>query len=574
MTRPGLILASLIVAAMLAGQAMAIATAMAGERPNVLLIVTDDQGYGDLGFHGNTQIKTPRLDRLARESTRFRSFYVSPVCSPTRASLMTSRYNYRTGVVDTFRGRSILRAEEVTLAEMLAAAGYRTGIFGKWHLGDNAPFRPIDQGFQEALVHRGGGIGQGSAPPGGDSYFDPVLVKNGVETATKGYCSDIFADGVIRFIESDRSRPFFAYLAFNAPHYPLEVPAADLRAYEGLKADPTPGAPPTEVTARVYAMVSNLDANIGRVLDRLDALNLTRETIVVFLTDNGPDQIRYNAGMTGLKGTVREGGIRVPCFVRWPGVVQPGREVEAVAAHIDLAPTLLAACGVARPVNVALDGVDLLPLLKGEASSIPERTIYLQWHRGDTPELGRGFAARSSRYKLLQAAGVERLLSPVDARFELYDMQADPLERVDLAATQPEVVARLRQGYDAWFADVNQPRPPSRIDLGSTRENPSRLTRQDWRGNQTRWEGENLGGWDVEVVREGVYDLTFLYAAGSAGTVTFDLAGQSAKVAVEPGSRSCRFEGVKLAPGPGRLRAWVERPEAAVGVFQAVVERR
>jgi len=535
--------------------------------PNVLLVVTDDQGYGDLGFHGNRQIRTPRLDGLARESARFRSFHVSPVCSPTRASLMTGRYNYRTGVVDTFRGRSLMHPDEVTLAERLASAGYRTGIFGKWHLGDNAPLRAIDQGFGEALVCRGGGLGQGFEPPGGGSYFDPILTHNGREERARGYCSDIFADATIRFVEADPSRPFFAYLAFNAPHDPLEVPARDLEAYRGEPID--------EATRRVYAMVSNLDANLGRVLDRLEALGLARDTIVVFLSDNGPASARFNADLRGRKGSVHDGGIRVPCFVRWPGVIEQGREIGPIAAHVDLMPTLLAASGVGPPEGVKLDGLDLLPLLKGEAVAWPERTLYFQWHRGDAPESGRAFAARSPRFKLAQPLGVEPGPLPPSARLELFDMLADPLEKHDIADAHPEVVAGLLRGYQGWFRDVTASRKagPPRIHLGSPREDPAALTRQDWRGAATAGEAGGLGGWDVEVVRGGTYDLTLLYAAGPPGVARIELAGVERRREIAADSRSCRFEGVGLPPGPGRLRAWVERPGGGVAAYRIEIRR-
>ena len=552
-------------------------------RPNVLLIVTDDQGYGDLGFHGNPQVHTPRIDALARESVRFRSFYVSPVCSPTRSSLLTGRYNYRTGVVDTFRGRSMMHPDEVTLAEMLRSAGYRTGIFGKWHLGDNAPLRPIDQGFQEALVHRGGGIGQVSDPPG-TGYFNPILEHNGRETKAEGYCSDVFADAAIRFIEAEPTGPFFAYLAFNAPHEPLQVPDDDLKPYLGLiptRGEPGVGHPlpakiPAETTARVYAMVSNIDRNVGRVLDRLDALGLSRDTIVIFLTDNGPQQPRYNAGMLDRKGSVHEGGIHVPCFVRWPGTLEPGRVVEQVSAHIDLAPTLLDACGVDKPESVAFDGRSLLPLLKGDADDRPDRTLYFQWHRGDVPELHRAFAARSSRYKLVQPKGVEPLPLPDSPHYELYDMLADPLEQADIAEQHPDIVESMLRGYEDWFRDVRSSRDfaPPRIHLGSPAEDTATLTRQDWRGEATAWEPGLLGGWDVEVVRPGRYDLELIFALGSPGLAHVELAGVSKGAECGPDSRSCRIEGLDLRAGPGRLQAWVDRPNGAVGAYQVILHRR
>jgi arylsulfatase A-like enzyme len=567
----------------LAFQLATVGEAQAPKRPNVLLIITDDQGYGDLGFHGNPQVKTPRLDALAKESARFRSFYVSPVCSPTRASLMTGRYAYRTGIVDTFRGRSMMHSDEVTLAEMLGASGYRTGIFGKWHLGDNAPLRPIDQGFDEALVLRGGGIGQASDTPG-SGYFDPILIHNGKEEKTRGYCSDVFADAAIRFIEAESGHPFFAYLAFNAPHEPLIVPENDLKPYLGLvpfRGEPGIGHPlpaklAAEEMAKVYAMVSNLDANIGRVLDRLDALGLARDTIVVFLTDNGPWKPRFNAGMLDVKGSVHEGGIHVPCFVRWAGTIEAGRVVEPIASAMDLAPTLLAACGVARPESVAFDGRSLLPLLKGEAVDWPDRTLYFQWHRGDVPQPRRAFAARSERYKLAQPKGIEPVALSRLPHFELFDMVSDPLETADIAEGHPDVVARMLEGYDGWFRDVAESRnfKPPRIHLGSPREDPATLTRQDWRGEAIEWERGVLGGWDVEVIRPGKYDLEVIYALGAAGAVRIELSGVSERREIGPGTRSCRFEGFELRPGLGRLQARVERPSGTVAAYQVVVHRR
>jgi arylsulfatase A-like enzyme len=567
----------------LAFQLSAIAEPQPPRRPNVLLIITDDQGYGDLGFHGNPQVKTPRLDALAGESARFRSFYVSPVCSPTRAALMTGRYAYRTGIVDTFRGRSMMHSDEVTLAEMLGAGGYRTGIFGKWHLGDNAPLRAIDQGFEEALVHRGGGIGQASDTPG-SSYFNPILIHNGKEEQTRGYCSDVFADAAIRFIELEPSRPFFAYLAFNAPHDPLNPPESDLKPYLGLvpyRGEPGVGHPlptklPAEDIAKTYAMITNLDANIGRVLDRLDALGLARDTIVVFLTDNGPWKPRFNAGMLDLKTSVHEGGIRVPCFVRWPGQIDAGRVVDPIASAMDLAPTLLEACGVAKPEPVAFDGRSLLPLLKGQAVDWPDRTLYFQWHRGDVPQPRRAFAARSDRYKLVQPKGVEPVALPSLPHFELFDMVSDPLEMADIAADHPGIVARMLYGYDAWFRDVANSRnfKHPRIHLGSPREDPSTLTRQDWRGESIEWEPGALGGWDVEVIQAGKYDLDVLYALGGPGVVHAELGGVSVRREIEPGTRSCRIEAFELRPGNGRFQVWVERASGSVAAYQVVVRRR
>ncbi|WP_435008150.1 arylsulfatase [Tundrisphaera lichenicola] len=545
-------------------------------RPNVLLIMSDDQGYGDLGFHGNPRIQTPRIDALARESARFKSFYVSPVCSPTRSSLMTGRYHMRTGVVDTYRGRSMMHPDEVTIAEMLAQGGYRTGIFGKWHLGDNAPLRSIDQGFQESLVHRGGGLTQPSDWPG-NTYFDPILSHNGKPEKTHGYCSDVYTNAAIRFIEADRSKPFFAYLAFNTPHTPLQVPEADLKPYldAGAAPNPKPGEV-AEQTARVYGMVTNLDRNVGRILDQIERLGLTRETIVIFLSDNGPQQPRENAGLRGQKGSVFDGGIKSPCFIRWPGTLEPGRVVEPIAAHLDLAPTLLAASGVEKPPGVAFDGRNLLPLLKGEKVDWPERTLYFQWHRGDVPELHRAFAARSSRFKLAQPLGTDPIPPTGPTPYLLFDLLADPSEARDIADRHPEIVASMLRDYEAWFDEVNSARrfEPPRIYLGSDLEEPVTLTRQDWRGEAFVKNSTEMGGWEVDVIRGGRFDITLHFDYGPAGQARLNLGRTEGRREIGPNATSCRFEGVELAPGPGRLRAWVEGPKGLIGANQIELSRR
>ncbi len=544
------------------------APALAGEpplsRPNVLLIMTDDQGYGDLGLHGNPTIRTPNLDRLARQSARLASFYVSPVCSPTRASLLTGRYNYRTGVVDTYLGRSLMRADEVTLAEMLAAAGYRTGIFGKWHLGDNTPLRAIDQGFQEALVIKGGGIGQPSDPSGGSSYFNPVLQHNGQPSKYSGYCSDLFATAAIDFMTAARDRPFFAYVAFNCPHSPYEAPEAELASYRAMSLP--------DNLARVYAMVTNIDTNVGRMLAALEAQGLDRTTLVLFLTDNGPPDARYNAGLRGLKGTVYEGGIHVPCFIRWPGQWPAGKLVDSIAAHIDLAPTILEACAVSSPPGVRLDGKSLLPLLRGGPEvAWPERTLFFQWHRGDRPHADRAFAARSRTYKLLRPE--PKSGSREAPALELYDLAADPYEQHDLAGKLPAIVERLHGQYLDWFKDVSfQGFEPVRMAIGDPRENPAILTRQDWRGPRAGWGAENLGYWEVSVARRGRYDITAHFTPRPFPSVAqLRLQGASQRVSIRPGSSECTFADVPADHGPGRLEAWIESGQDSWGVLGLTV---
>lgn len=556
--------------------------------PNIVLIITDDQGYGDLRVHGNPNLDTPNIDRLAREGVQFQSFYVSPVCAPTRASLLTGRYNYRTGVVDTFLGRALMHPDETTLAEALSQAGYRTGIFGKWHLGDNYPLRARDQGFQESLVLNGGGIGQPSDPAGGRSYFDPLLRRNGTWMKTKGYVSDVITDAAIAFITSHPRQPFFTYLAFNAPHTPLEVPAAKYAKYKGmnLKAEDFagPGAPiaanfDPDVTAKIYGMVENIDDNVGRLLAALDRLELTDRTVVMFMTDNGPQQPRYNAGMPRLKGTVHEGGIRVPLFVRWPGVFQP-RTVDRIAAHIDLMPTLLDITGVAAVPAVQFDGVSLVPLLRGDARGWPDRTLFFQWHRGDVPERHRAFAARSQRYKLMQPQGNGSATLPPRVGFELYDMADDPLQQRNVASERPEIVTRMTHQYEAWFRDVTARRDYTdrgiaRIVIGSPRENPVRLTRQDWRGPQAAWTATSLGHWEVDVRRAGTYDVTLRFAElATPGTISFAHGGNTLHKKVPAGAGSAIFSRVRLTRGAGRLESWVTQDGRRIGMLDVIVTHR
>ena len=478
------------------------------------------------------------MDSIATAGVRFTQFQVSPVCSPTRSSLMTGRYNYRTGIVDTYLGRSMMYPDEVTMAELFGRAGYRTGIFGKWHLGDNYPMRAIDQGFEEALVLKGGGLAQPSDPPeSAGSYFDPVLQHNGRPERPRGYCSDIFFDAATSFVEANRRRPFLAYISPNAPHTPLQVDEKWVAPYRraGLG----------ENVAKLYGMVANLDENIGQLLAALDRLELARDTIVVFLTDNGPQGQRYNAGLRGLKGTVYQGGIRVPCFLRWPGTVAPGSPVDRIAAHIDLLPTLLEACGIPRPPDLKLDGRSLMPLLGGKSPHWPDRTLYTQWHRGDEPVLYRACAARTQQYKL------------VDGK-ELYDLDADPGETHDIAAANPQIVARMRRGYEDWFRDVSATRgyALSRIYIGDSHENPVVLSQQDWRGPRAGAGRDAVGYWEVDVRSAARYQVRLIaFPADAGGEALLRLNGAEVRRAFSAGATEIELGEVSLPAGPGRLEA-------------------
>ena len=560
-------------------------------RPNVILIVTDDQGFGDLGVNGNPAIRTPHLDAMAGRSARMTEFYVSPVCAPTRASLMTGRYNYRTRAIDTFIGRAMMEPEEVTLAEILKEAGYRTGIFGKWHLGDAYPMRAMDQGFEEALVHRGGGIGQPSDPPGGEGkYTDAILFHNGEPVETRGYCTDVYFDRALDWIEMQHraGESFFAYIPTNAPHGPFhDVPERLLAEYREVdladdrfpqeQGHPLPGDADLDRRARIFSMITNIDENVGRLFERLEALGLTNDTIVLFMVDNGPNGNRYVAGMKGWKSHVHEGGVRSPLFVHWPGRLEAGHTSDRVAAHIDVLPTVLEATGVRAPMGVHLDGRSLWPLLSGETVDWPDRAITIQAHRGNVPVRYHHFMTRNQRYKLVHPSGFGNEGFEGEPSFELYDMEADPLELEDLASEKPEVVEEMRAAYDAWFDDVSSTRPdnydPPRIVIGSPHESPTVLTRQDWRHTKGRpWAPDSNGYWELKAATAGEYDVRLRFPPlEDRGSATLRLGDETRSVTLPAGTKGHVFQAIPLEAGSLRLQATLERGDDARGPWQVEV---
>ena len=565
-------------------------SASAARRPNVVVILTDDQGFAELGVTGNPIIRTPEIDRLAAQSASLVNFQVMPVCSPTRAGFLTGRYSYRTGVTDTWMGRSLIDPDETTLAEMLRASGYQTGIFGKWHLGDNYPRRAMDQGFQESLVLNGGGLAQPGDPPAAvderGAYFNATLSHNGKWVKTKGYISDVITDGALQFIEKHRKEAFFLCLSFNAPHSPHQVPDKYLEHYPPnvfspanfpVAGNPTPTNNKPEVLAKVYGMVENIDENVGRLLAKLTALKLADDTIVVLFSDNGAQRHNgFNGGLRGWKGTPYEGGIHQFCFIRWPARLKAGLKVHRLASHIDLAPTVLDLCDVPKARRVKFDGRSLARLLRNEEVDWPDRTLVAQWHRGDVPERYRSFAIRSQDWKLVQPLGRETWDGQTE--FQLFNLAHDPFETRDVAGEHPQRLAELKAAYDRWFDDVSAGRDfthPQRIVAGAKQENPVLLTRQDWRGPRANWTPEGIGYWDLNIVTRGRYDIRVRYDANNRDRMlTLKCSQMSAQQLVKAGTEEYLFENVRLSVGPARLEAMLQEGTIKRGVKYVEISRR
>jgi arylsulfatase A-like enzyme len=477
-------------------------------KPNVILILSDDQGWGDLQSHGNPYLATPVLDRLAEEGARLEQFYVSPLCAPTRASLLTGRYERRTGTSWVSKGLENLNPEEVTLAELFQQRGYATACFGKWHNGSHWPYHPNRQGFGRFIGFCGGHW---------SNYFDTELEFNGEPHPTTGYITDVLTDAAIRFIQESDDQPYFCYLAYNVPHSPFQVPDGwyDRYASAGLEA----------VDACVYAMVENMDWNIGRLLSALDSSGQAENTIVIFLSDNGPNGNRYNGGMRGIKGSIDEGGVRVPFIIRWPGAIRAGLRIPDPAAHIDLLPTLASFCALEHPAPAGLDGISLDSLLRVPGAQLPERFIFT--HRSlETP--GEAGAVRGRQYRLV-LNGIDTLL---------YDMTEDPGQNRNVANYHRDIVRSMAGAYAVWHAGiVRDYRPATEIRIGFPDQVRAELPAHeaafgggirymeghgwahDW---LTMWRSRDDSiSWQVQVEQAGRYRLEMLYTcpAGQEGSV-------------------------------------------------------
>ena len=497
--------------------------------PNVIIVITDDQGYGDIGYNGNPHLITPNLDKFAGESMRFNNFNVSPVCAPTRSSLLTGRYSLRTGVTDTYNGGAIMSSNEITLAEIFNENNYKTGIFGKWHLGDNYPSRPSDQGFQESLIHLSGGIGQvgdfTNYYKGNTSYFDPTLWLNNNQKKYDGYCSDIFTDEALKFIEKNKDNQFFCYLSFNAPHTPLQVPDKYVQMYEEI--DPTiingdnldMNKKNIQDAKKIYGMVTNIDENFGKLINKLDELKLKENTIVIFMTDNGPQQPRYVSNLRGLKSQVYNGGIKVPFYLNYPRIHDEGTDLDFFSAHIDVLPTITKLCNLPIPNDRKIDGIDLFD----NKINKKERDFFSYWTR-KSPELYKNISLNNGNYKLV---GNTNYNSKIED-FELYDLEEDPNESENLIVQEKsiglEMKSRMDKIYDELINSKNLINKP-RINIGNPNENPTFLNRNDASGQRGIWsQNEVFGFWKVSIA-PGIYDFKFKFnnLDNSAGEMTLEL---------------------------------------------------
>ena len=470
---------------------------MPNAKPNVIVLLTDDQGYGDLSCHGNPVLKTPNLDRLYAESVRLDDFHVAPMCTPTRGQLLTGQDALRNGATFVCMGRSLLDPALPTMADIFSDNGYRTSHCGKWHLGDNYPYRPQDRGFHETIHHPAWGI-TSAADYFENDYFDPRFRRGEIIEPFEGYCTDIWFDEAIKWIDQDSDTPFFAYLATNAPHAPLWVPDRYRQPYlDQVDYD----------EASFFGMIANIDENFGRLEAFLKKKGLRDNTIVIFMGDNGTaaGEKVYNAGMRGKKRSLYEGGHRVPCFIRWPsGGLEEPRQIDEPTQCQDLLPTLIDLCELEAPEPPAFDGVSLAEPLRDEGE-ISDRMLFVQYaHASDGDRLGtrRG-----------QAAVIWNKWRLVDG--ELFDLSRDPGQQTDVAGDYPIVLAAMRHQYNAWWdrvrGNLSSYHP---IMIGSDRENPTRLSSCDWAyvycDNPTGIRGcvMDSGTWHLSVEREGTYTIS------------------------------------------------------------------
>ncbi|MGB0579464.1 MAG: arylsulfatase [Limisphaerales bacterium] len=524
--------------------------------PNVILVMTDDQGYGDLSCHGNPDFKTPNLDRLHSESVRFTDFHVDPTCAPTRAALITGRYSLSTGVWHTIAGRSFLHPQEVTIADVLKRGGYTTGMFGKWHLGDNYPCRPHDRGFDTAVYHGGGGVGQ-TPDLWGNDYFDDRYHHNGKATQYKGYCTDVFFGEAMKFMQANKSKPFFCYLLPNAPHGPYYVADKYSKPFRDRGFSPD--------RANFYGMLVNIDENMGRLEKFLKQEGLRENTIVIFMTDNGtagpwyPKEGKdHSAGLRGIKGSIYEGGHRVPFFVRWPaGEIHGGRDVRKLAAHIDILPTLAELCGVKRKSGPELHGRSLAPLLRDPEAKWKRRTLVVNNQRIAEPEKYKDFVVMSRAWRLV-------------GKTELYRTKDDRGQQKNVATDHPQVVANLLKAYEKWWTQTSgRAGTLVPITVGHEADNPAFLTAHDWHAKKLPWHQDVVaeapafnGHWEINIAQSGTYRISLMERPSEANfpinatQATLKVGGKTLSKKIAKGAVEVSLE-LKLKAGRSQLESTI-----------------
>ncbi|RME67232.1 MAG: N-acetylgalactosamine-4-sulfatase [Verrucomicrobia bacterium] len=479
------------------------------KRPNIVLVITDDQGYGDLSCEGNPVVETPAIDRFHDEAIRLTNFHVGPTCAPTRAGLLSGLYSGSVGVWHTIGGRSIVRRRVRMLPQLLRDAGYRTGLFGKWHLGDTYPYRPQDRGFETVVTHGGGGVGQ-QPDHWGNDYFDDTYEVNGTPTRFEGYCTDVWFAEARKFIATHREEPFFCYISPNAPHSPYNVPARYYEKYRGRIEDHA---------ARFYGMITNIDENFAALRRHLADLGLEENTILIFMADNGtscyltgPDgefpREGHNAGLRGGKGSAYDGGHRVPFYLRWPaGGLGGGRDIDRLTANIDLLPTLAELCGIQIPDTEQHHGTSLAPLLRDDAPDWPDRVIVTESQRVPTPIKWRKSCVMTDRWRLIEGR-------------ELYDITTDRMQRHDIAARHPDIVESLRREYESWwqlvYHDADEPIPFPVGEPGAPAETilhcmdwryPPAQDDVPWHQGQIRRGVPMIGHWEIDICAPGRYRI-------------------------------------------------------------------
>ncbi|WP_422080378.1 arylsulfatase [Ulvibacterium sp.] len=477
------------------------------EHPNVILVMTDDQGIGDLGAHGNPWIQTPNIDAFYNESLRLTDFHVSPLCTPTRSALMTGQYPINNGVWATFKGRDMLHGNSIIIPEVFHENGYVTGLFGKWHLGNNYPSRPTDKGFDVAVHHNSGGVGELS-DYWGNNYFNDIYLVNNEPKQFEGYCTDIWFDEAIKFIEDQKDKPFFIYLPTNAPHHPLYVSERYSKPYDSLVEKHIP-------SAEFYGMITNIDDNFGKLDKALKELGLYENTILIFCTDNGsqfgvsPDyRLGWNKGFRGRKSDKLEAGHRVPFFIRWPEAgIKGGKDLNDLTAHVDLLPTLAGLCNIVLPTNFEGDGIDFSKTLLDPNEKIPERTVFVH-HRQDyrPPAPLKGSCIMRGKWRLLNGS-------------ELYDITTDPKQENNIPEDYPEVVAQLLEDNKTFISKAIQKKEYQELaykKVGSNLQKTTTLTIQHALGEDGPiWMQDEIAAGiknknashPIEIVKKGLYRI-------------------------------------------------------------------